>query len=69
MQLVAIEAFGTAAELMALQLLDDEVEALDLGVRLAERGALGYQRTHQLLQGSHIVREGGEINVHEEESS
>ena len=45
------------------------MEALDLGVRLEERGALGYQRTHQLLQGSHIVREGGEINVHEEESS
>jgi hypothetical protein len=43
--LVVIEAFGTAAELIALQLLDDEVEALDLGVRLAERGALGCAST------------------------
>ena len=35
-QLVVIKPFGAPAELVALQLLDDEVETLDLGLRLAK---------------------------------
>jgi len=65
-ELIVIQPLGTPAELVALQLFDDEVEALDLGLCLAERGALGCERTHQLLQGSHIVRQSGEVDVHED---
>jgi hypothetical protein len=43
------------------------VEALDLGLRLAEAGALGCERAHQLLQRLHIVRQCGEIDVHDGE--
>ena len=53
------------AKLAALQLLDDEMEPLDLGLRLAETGTLGSERTHQLLQCLYIIRQGGEIDVHE----
>lgn len=46
---VIIEPLRAPAEPAALQLLDDELEALDLGLRLAEAGALGCERAHQLL--------------------
>jgi hypothetical protein len=36
LQLVAIETLGTSAELQTLQLLYDQPQALDLGLRLAE---------------------------------
>ena len=36
LQLVVIEPFGPPAELAALQLLDDELEPLDLGLRLRQ---------------------------------
>ena len=35
-ELIVIEPLGAPAELAALQLLDDEMEPLDLGLRLAE---------------------------------
>jgi hypothetical protein len=39
--LILIEPLRTPAELAALQFLDDEMEPFDLGLRLAEAGALG----------------------------
>jgi hypothetical protein len=64
LQLVVMELFGAPAELAALQLLNNEMEPFDLGLCLAKRGALDCERAHQLLQCSHIVRQGGEIDVH-----
>ncbi len=68
LQLVVIEPLGAPAELAALQLLDDEVEPFDLGLRLAEAGALGRERAHHPLQRLHIVRQGSKIDVHETQS-
>jgi hypothetical protein len=64
-QLVIIEPLGPSAKLAALQLLDDEMEPFDLGLRLGEAGALGRERTHQLLQRLYIIRQGGKVDVHE----
>ena len=44
------------------------MEPFDLGLRLAEAGALGCERAHQLLQRLHIIRQGGKIDVHDGES-
>jgi len=49
LHLVLVQPFGPPAELGALQLPDDEVEPFDLGLRLAEAGALGGERAHQRL--------------------
>ena len=65
LQLIVIEPLGAPAKLAALQLLDDEMEPLDLGLCLGEAGALGRERAHQPLQRLHIIRQGGEIDVHE----
>jgi hypothetical protein len=43
LQLIAIKLLGPPAKLVALKLFDDEVEAFDLGLRLAEAGALGHE--------------------------
>jgi hypothetical protein len=48
-QLIVIEPLRAPAEPAALQLLDDDVKALDLSLRLAEASALGRERAHQLL--------------------
>jgi hypothetical protein len=66
LQLIVIEPLRPLPELAALQLFDDEMEPLDLGLRLAEAGALGSERTHQSLQCLYIIRQGGEIDVHED---
>lgn len=57
-QLIVIEPLGPPAKLAALQLLDDEVEPFDLGVRFAEAGALGGERARRPLQRLHIVGQG-----------
>jgi hypothetical protein len=62
-----VNPFGPPAKLGALQLLDNEMKALDLGLRCGEGGALGRKRTHQLLQRCYIVRQGGKIDVHARE--
>jgi len=41
LELILIEPLGASAELAALQLLDDEVEPLDLGLCFGEDRALG----------------------------
>jgi len=55
MQLVVVQPLGPPAKLTALQLLDDEMQPFDLGLRLAEAGPLGCERAHQLLQRLHII--------------
>ena len=67
LHLVVIEPFGATAKLAALQLLNNEPQAFDLGLRLREVGAFGRQRPHYLLQRLHIVRQCGKIDVHEPE--
>jgi hypothetical protein len=53
--LIAIEPFGAPAELQALQLLHDQPQPLDLGLRLRERLPLARplrrQPTDHLMQG------------------
>ena len=51
-QLIVIEPLGPPAELATLQLLDNEIEPLDLGVRLAEAGALARGRADQPQRGT-----------------
>ena len=63
-QLLVIEPLGLAAELAALQLLDDEPEPFDLGLGFAEAGALHRERAHHALQRRHVVRQRGKIDVH-----
>ena len=65
LQLVVIQPFGAPAKLAALQLLNDEPEAFDLRLRLGEVGAFGRERSDHPLQRLHIVRQIGEIDVHE----
>jgi hypothetical protein len=65
LQLIAIKLLGPSAKLVTLKLLDDEVEAFDLGLRLVEAGALGDEGVHHPLQRLHIVGQHGEIDVHE----
>ena len=52
LQLIVIEPLGAPAELAALQLLDDELQPLDLGLRLGESGALGRKRAHHAAAAS-----------------
>jgi hypothetical protein len=56
MQLIVIEPFGTSAKLATLQLLYDEPQTLDLGLRLGEGGAFSRKPAHHPLQRFHIVR-------------
>ena len=65
MQLIVIEALGATAELIALQLLDDQLEAFDLRLRLGESGPLGRKRSHHPVQRLNIVRQSGKIDVHD----
>jgi hypothetical protein len=67
LELAVIEALGAPAELVALQLLDDEVKPLDLGLRFGESSALGGEGAHQPLQCLNIIWQSGEIDVHENE--
>jgi hypothetical protein len=43
------------------------MKSLDLCLRLAQTGTLGCERAYQLLQRLHIVRQCGEIDVHDRE--
>lgn len=65
LQLIVIEPLGPPAELAALEFLDNEIEPLDLGVCLAQTGALDRESAHQTLQRFHIIRQCGEVDVHE----
>jgi hypothetical protein len=66
LHLVLVQPFGPTTKLAALQLLDDQMKPLDLGLCCGEGGALSRQRAHQLLQCCYIVRQGGKIDVHSE---
>ena len=51
LQLIVIEPLGAPAELAALQLLDDEIEPLDLGLRLG-RGWCARPRAQRTIRCS-----------------
>jgi hypothetical protein len=59
LQLVVVEPFGAPTKLVALQLLNDEPEPLDLRLRLSKVGAFGRERPDHPLQRIHIVWQGG----------
>ena len=67
-KLVAIDPFRAPSELRALESLNDELEPLDLGLRLGKLGSIARhlrsQVTHQLVQLIDIRRQRGEIDVH-----
>ena len=67
-KLVAIDPFRAPSELRALEPSNDELESLDLGLRLDKLGSvvrhLRSQVTHQLVQRIDIRRQRGEIDVH-----
>ena len=60
-KLIGIETLGTAAELRALQLLDDRFEALDLGVAMFDSAG---NVANQAMQKYCICREIVEIELH-----
>jgi len=66
LELIAVEAFGTAPEAAALQRLDDLPEPIDLGLCL---GPLTVERRRQLadhpMQRRDVIRQGSEVYVHE----
>ena len=59
LQLVRIEALGTASELRALELMDDDAKLLDLALRLAQLRAFGLHRlghiAHETMQQHRIA--------------
>jgi hypothetical protein len=64
-----IKPLGPPAKLAALQLLDNDMKPLDLGLCCGEGGALGSKRAHQLPQRCYIVRQDRKIDVHDHESN
>lgn len=68
LQLVRAQLFRAAAELLAQQTLDQQVQLVDLGITLLQRRLLllcrGDHLTQHLLQRCGIIRQGGEINLH-----
>src|SRR5262249_60050827 len=67
-KLVAIDPFRAPSKLRALESPNDELEPLDLGLRLRKLGSivrhLRGQVPHQLVQCIDIRRQRGEIDVH-----
>ena len=67
-KLVAIDPFRAPSELRALEPSNDQLESLDLGLRLGKLGSivrhLRSQVTHQLGQCLDIRRQRSEIDVH-----
>ncbi len=59
--LVGVEAFGAASELRPLELLDDELKALDLAVAAFDDGR---HVAHQMVQKRRIDRQIVEIDSH-----
>ena len=60
-ELVGIETLGTAAELRALQLLDDGFQAVDFAVAMFDRGG---DIAHQAMQKRRVCRKILEIDPH-----
>src|SRR5258708_5369261 len=67
-KLVAIDPFRAPSELRALESLNDELEPLDLGLRLGKLGSIPRRLrgkvTHKLVQLIDIRRQRGEIDAH-----
>ena len=64
LQLVAIKPLGTPAKLVALELLHDQPQPLDLGLRLGRAVRSTASERTMPLQRLHIVRQSGKIDVH-----
>ena len=69
LQLAVVQPFSPPAKLAALQIFDDEMKPLDLGLCCGEGGALGRKRVHHPLQRRYIVRQCCKIDVHDRETS
>ena len=71
-QLIGGQLFGAAAELLAQQTLDQQLQLVDLGIallhRILQHGVLllgrGNHLAQQVLQRCRIVRQCGEVDVH-----
>ena len=71
-QLIGVQLLGAAAELMAQQTLDQQVQLVDLGIALLHRilqdGVLllgrGNHLAQQVLQRCRVVGQGGEVDLH-----
>src|SRR5262245_22597663 len=67
-KLIAIDPFRAPSELRALEPPNDELESLDLGLRLRKLRLivrhLRSQVAHQLVQRIDVRRQRGEIDVH-----
>ena len=68
LQLVRTQLFRAAAELLAQQTLDHQVQLVDLGIALLQGRLLLLSRAghlaQHLLQRCGIIRQGGEIDLH-----
>ena len=69
LQLIRAQLFRATAELLAQQTLDQQVQLVDFGIALLQGGLLLFSRsddlTQHLLQRCRIVRQGGEVNLHD----
>ena len=71
-QLIGAQLLGTAAELVAQQTLDQQLQLVDLGIAFLHRALqarlllLGCDDhlAQQVLQRCGVVRQGGEVDVH-----
>jgi len=70
-QLIGVQLLGAAAELVAQQTLDQQLQLVDLGIALLHRFlqhavllfGRGDHRVQQMLQRCGVVRQGGEVDV------
>jgi hypothetical protein len=69
LQLIRAQLFRAAAELLAQQTLDQQVQLVDFGIALLQSGLLLFSRgdrlAQHLLQRGGIVRQGGEVDLHD----
>jgi hypothetical protein len=68
LQLVRTQLFRAAAELLAQQTLDQQLQLVDFGIALLQGGVLLFGRSDHLaqhmLQRCRIVTQGGEVDLH-----
>ena len=69
LQLVRTQLFRATAELLSQQALDQQVQLVDFGIALLQSGLLLFSRgdrlAQHLLQRGGIVRQGGEVDLHD----
>jgi hypothetical protein len=69
LQLVRTQLFRATAEALAQQTLDQQLQLVDFGIALLQGGLLLFSRDNHiaqhLLQRGRIVRQGGEVDLHD----